>query len=116
AVLCRSGGPMLEGLGVVSGALGNRVVGDAVLAARDRLQQGESMSQSLQRNRLLPPMVAQMVRVGAESGTVDAIFDRVAEFYEREVDSAAKRFGSIDDPTLIVGRGRLVGRVARAVL
>src|SRR5437870_1505788 len=63
AVLIRSGGPMLEGLGVVSGALGNRVVGDAVLAARERMQQGESMSQSLQRNGLIPPMVPQEARV-----------------------------------------------------
>ena len=116
AVLIRSGGPMLEGLGVVSGALGNRVVGDAVLAARERMQQGESMSQSLQRNRLIPPMVAQMVRVGEESGTVDAIFDRVAEFYEREVDNTVKRFASIVEPILIVGVGGLVALVALAVL
>jgi len=116
AVLIRSGGPMLEGLGVVAGALGNRVIGDAVLSARERMQAGESMSQSLQRNRLIPPMVAQMVRVGEESGTVDAIFDKVAEFYEREVDNTVKRFASIVEPVLIVGVGGLVAVVALAVL
>ena len=116
AVLIRSGGPMLEGLNVVAGALGNRIVGGAVVAARDRMQAGESMSQSLQRSRLVPPMVSQMVRVGEESGTVDMIFDKVAEFYEREVDNTVKRFASIVEPVLIVGVGGLVATVALAVL
>jgi len=116
AVLIRSGGPMLEGLDVVAGALGNRIVGGAVVAARDRMQAGESMSQSLQRSRLVPPMVSQMVRVGEESGTVDMIFDKVAEFYEREVDNTVKRFASIVEPVLIVGVGGLVAVVALAVL
>ena len=74
------------------------------------------MSQSLQRSRLVPPMVAQMVRVGEESGTVDMIFDKVAEFYEREVDNTVKRFASIVEPVLIVGVGGLVAVVALAVL
>lgn len=116
AVVIRSGVPMLEGLAAVADALGNRVVGDAVAASRDRMRAGESMAGSLARSPLVSPMVVQMVRVGEETGAMEDVLNKVAEFYEREVDNTVKRFASVVEPVLIVAVGGVVALVALSVL
>jgi len=116
AVVIRSGVPMLEGLAAVANALGNRVIGDAITVARERMRQGRTMADSLSRSPLIPPMVVQMVRVGEETGAMEDVLNKVAEFYEREVDNTVKRFASVVEPLLIVAVGGVVGLVALAVL
>jgi type IV pilus assembly protein PilC len=116
AVVIRSGVPMLEGLAAVANALGNRVIGDAIAVARERMRQGRTMADSLSRSPLIPPMVVQMVRVGEETGAMEDVLNKVAEFYEREVDNTVKRFASVVEPLLIVAVGGVVGLVALAVL
>jgi len=116
AVVIRSGVPMLEGLAAVANALGNRVIGDAITVARERMRQGWTMADSLSRSPLIPPMVVQMVRVGEETGAMEDVLNKVAEFYEREVDNTVKRFASVVEPLLIVAVGGVVGLVALAVL
>ncbi len=116
AVVIRSGVPMLEGLAAVANALGNRVIGDAIAVARERMRQGRTMADSLIRSPLIPPMVVQMVRVGEETGAMEDVLNKVAEFYEREVDNTVKRFASVVEPLLIVAVGGVVGLVALAVL
>jgi type IV pilus assembly protein PilC len=116
AVVIRSGVPILEGLTAVAGALGNRVVGDAVERARGRMREGQSMADALSGSPLMPPMIVQMVRVGEETGAMEDILNKVAEFYEREVDNTVKRFASIIEPVLIIGVGAVVGVVALSVL
>jgi type IV pilus assembly protein PilC len=115
AVVIRSGIPLLEGLAVVATALGNRVVGQQFAAAREAMRAGQSMAQALRRP-LIPPMVVQMVRVGEETGAMEDVLTKLAEFYEREVDNAVKRFASVVEPVLIVGVGGVVAVVALAVL
>lgn len=116
AVVVRSGVPMLEGLTAVAAALGNRVVGDAIDAARERMRQGSSMAESLSRSRLIPPMVVQMVRVGEETGAMEDVLNKIAEFYEREVDNTVRRFASVVEPVLIIVVGGVVALVALSVL
>lgn len=116
AVVIRSGVPMLEGLAAVANALGNRVIGDAIAVARERMRQGRTMAESLSRSPLIPPMVVQMVRVGEETGAMEDVLNKVAEFYEREVDNTVKRFASVVEPLLILAVGGVVGLVALAVL
>ncbi|MGH2403616.1 MAG: type II secretion system F family protein [bacterium] len=116
AVVIRSGVPILEGLTAVAGALGNRVVGDSVERARARMREGQSMADALSASPLMPPMIVQMVRVGEETGAMEDILNKVAEFYEREVDNTVKRFASIIEPVLIIGVGAVVGLVALSVL
>ncbi|MDR7400811.1 MAG: type II secretion system F family protein [Armatimonadota bacterium] len=116
AVVIRSGIPLLEGLAVVATALGNRVVGRQVEAAREGMRAGLSMAESLRRQPLIPPMVVQMVRVGEETGAMEDVLIKLAEFYEREVDNAVKRFASVVEPILIVCVGGVVAVVALAVL
>ncbi len=116
AVVIRSGIPLLEGLAVVATALGNRVVGREFSAAREGMRAGQSMAEALQRQPLVPPMVVQMVRVGEETGAMEEVLNKIAEFYEREVDNTVKRFASVVEPILIVGVGGVVALVALAVL
>lgn len=116
AVVIRSGIPILEGLAVVATALGNRTVGAAFSAARDHMRAGQPMADALRRQRLIPSMVAQMVRVGEETGAMEEVLNKVAEFYEREVDNTVKRFASIIEPILIVCVGGVVFVVALSVL
>lgn len=116
AVVVRTGVPMLEGLTMVAGALGNRVIGDAITAARERMREGQSMADALGRSPLVPRMVVQMVRVGEETGAMEDVLSKVAEFFEREVDNTVRRFASVVEPVLIVAVGGLVALVALAVL
>jgi len=116
AVVIRSGIPLLEGLSAVADALGNRVIGDAIAAARERMRQGKSMADSLARSPLIPPMVVQMIRVGEETGAMETVLNKIAEFYEREVDNTVKRFASVVEPILIMFVGVVVAIVALAVL
>jgi len=116
AVVIRSGVPLMEGITAVAGALGNRIVGSAVEAARERMRVGVSMAEALAASPLIPPMVVQMVRVGEESGAMEEVLNKVADYYEREVDNTVKRFAAVVEPFLIVAVGAVVFVVALAVL
>lgn len=116
AVVIRSGIPILEGLAVVATALGNRIVGREFERAREGMRAGQSMADSLSNRALIPSMVVQMVRVGEETGAMENVLTKIAEFYEREVDNSVKRFASVVEPILIVCVGGVVFLVALAVL
>jgi type IV pilus assembly protein PilC len=116
AVVIRSGVPLLEGLAAVADALGNRVVAAGVQEARERMRAGMSMAEALGRSAVVPSMVVQMVRVGEESGAMEEVLHKVADYYEREVDNTVKRFASVIEPVLIAAVGGVVLIVALAVL
>jgi len=116
AVVIRSGVPLLDGLAAVADALGNRVVGGAVTASRERMRQGMPMAEALGRSPLIPAMVVQMVRVGEEAGAMEDVLNKLADYYEREVDNTVKRFASVVEPALILAVGGVVFVVALAVL
>ncbi len=116
AVVIRSGIPILEGLAVVATALGNRVVGAAFETAREQMREGHPMADAMRKQPLIPSMVVQMVRVGEETGAMEDVLGKVADFYEREVDNTVKRFASVVEPILIVCVGGVVFLVALSVL
>ncbi len=116
AVVIRSGIPILEGLAVVATALGNRVVGAAFETAREQMREGQPMADAMRKQPLIPSMVVQMVRVGEETGAMEDVLGKVADFYEREVDNTVKRFASVVEPILIVCVGGVVFLVALSVL
>lgn len=116
AVVIRSGIPILEGLAVVATALGNRVVGAAFEASREQMRAGQPMADAMRKQPLIPSMVVQMVRVGEETGAMEEVLGKVADFYEREVDNTVKRFASVVEPILIVCVGGVVFLVALSVL
>ena len=102
AMMMRAGVPVVQSLGVIARAVGNRYIGDNVLKMQDGLARGESLYQTSVKSGMFSPLVLQMIAVGEESGAVDELLEEVAEFYDSEVEYDLKRLGSVIEPILIV--------------
>ena len=109
AQLVRSGVPILETLEIVSDTSGNHVVKTALLDVQNSVRQGESISKPLLQHSVFPPMVVQMMSVGEETGALDTMLDKIALFYEQEVEATVASLTSIIEPILIVIMGVIVG-------
>jgi type IV pilus assembly protein PilC len=109
ASLVRSGVPIMESMEIVGGTSGNAVLAAAVGAARERVRLGESVSESLMGADVFPPMVVQMIAVGEETGTIDSMLDKVADFYDSEVEATVNALTSLIEPLLMVFMGVSVG-------
>jgi type IV pilus assembly protein PilC len=109
AQLVRSGVPILESLEIVSETSGNDVVKKAVLDVQQSVREGESISRPLLAHPVFPPMVVQMMAVGEETGALDTMLDKIAMFYEQEVEATVQSLTSIIEPILIVIMGVIVG-------
>ena len=109
ASLVRSGVPIMESMEIVGGTAGNAVLTDAVGRARERVRLGESVSESLMGADVFPPMVVQMIAVGEETGTIDSMLDKVADFYDSEVEATVNALTSLIEPLLMVFMGVSVG-------
>jgi type IV pilus assembly protein PilC len=109
AQLIRSGVPILESLEIVSETAGNEVVKKAVLDVQSSVRQGETISRPLLAHSVFPPMVVQMMAVGEETGALDTMLDKIATFYEQEVEATVASLTSIIEPVLIVVMGLMVG-------
>jgi type IV pilus assembly protein PilC len=109
ASLVRSGVPIMESLEIVGGTSGNAVLAEAVQGARERVRLGESVSASLMGADVFPPMVVQMIAVGEETGTIDNMLDKVADFYDSEVEATVNALTSLIEPMLMVFMGVTVG-------
>lgn len=107
--LLSSGVPILQALETVAGTVSNEIISDAVLEARARIREGDRIGDPLQRSNLFPPMVVQMISIGEESGALDPMLAKVAEFYESEVDAALASLTSAIEPVMIVFLGGVVG-------
>jgi type IV pilus assembly protein PilC len=113
--LLKSGVPILQSLDIVSKTLGNRVIADAVQNAKSDIQQGGEISLALQKARVFPPMSIQMINVGEETGELDAMLMKIADFYEDEVTQAVKALTSLIEPILIVFVATIVGTILLAM-
>jgi len=113
--LLASGVPILSALETVSSTVANEIVGDAVLEARARIREGDRIGDPLQRSRLFPPMVVQMISIGEESGALDPMLAKVADFYEAEVDAALASLTAAIEPVLIVFMGGAVGFIVISI-
>jgi len=114
--LMRSGVKTPHGLEIVAATSGNAVLERTILTAKDYVMRGERLSAPLGHGNVFPDMVVQMIAVGEETGHVDDMLFKVADFYEGEVDAAIKALTSIIEPILIVVLGLLVGFVAVSVI
>ncbi len=115
ATLFAAGLPLVEVLQSVAGATGNRVYGKAVLAMRDEVATGQSLFVALGHQPLFPPLVAQMVMVGEESGALDDMLAKAADFYEEEVDNSVDSMSSLMEPVIMVVLGVLIGGLVIAL-
>jgi type IV pilus assembly protein PilC len=114
--LLSSGIPILRALEIVEDTSGNAVVAGAVADARIAVHEGQRMCDPLTRSGIFPVMVTQMIQVGEETGRIDDMLQKVADFYEEEVDALIKGLTSLIEPLMIVGLGLFVGFVAVAVI
>jgi type IV pilus assembly protein PilC len=99
--LLTSGVPILQALETVAGTVSNVVISDAILEARARIREGDRIGDPLVKSKLFPPMVVQMISIGEESGSLDAMLSKIADFYEDEVDAALAALAVAIEPLLI---------------
>jgi type IV pilus assembly protein PilC len=107
--LISSGVPILQGLEITARTSGNRVVENAVLSTRDSISQGNTIAEPLKGCGVFPPMVTQMISVGEQTGALDEMLDKIANFYDSEVDTAVDALTAIIEPVMIVVMGTVVG-------
>ncbi len=109
ATMMSSGVPILEGLNIVSKTSGNVVVEDALLKTRQSISEGRSIAEPLSETGIFPPMVVQMIAVGEATGALDSMLNKIADFYDDEVDTAVASMMSLLEPAMMVFLGGLVG-------
>jgi type IV pilus assembly protein PilC len=115
-MLLGAGVPVLEALDVVAATVGNQRVADVVALVRDSVRDGNSLSGPMtQHARIFPPMVAHMLRVGEDSGQVEQMLEKVAEFYDDEVETTTDALTSLLEPLLIVVLGVVTGGMVIAL-
>ncbi len=115
STLLSSGVPILQALETVAGTVSNEIISDAILDARARVREGDVISEPLRKSKMFPPMVVQMIAIGQESGALDTMLMKIADFYEQEVDSAIASLTSAIEPILIVFLGVTVGFIVIAM-
>jgi type IV pilus assembly protein PilC len=115
AMLLRSGVPILQSLEIVSDTVGNKVVGRAISDVQLSVRDGESIAKPLTKHAVFPPMVVQMISVGEETGQVDTMLEKVAQFYDQEVEAAVDALTSLIEPILIAVIGGCVGAAVVAL-
>lgn len=109
STLLSSGVGILQAMETVAGTVSNDIISDAILSARASIREGERIGEPLARSKLFPPMVVQMISIGEESGSLDPMLAKVADFYEDEVDAAVASLTSAIEPVLIISLGVVVG-------
>jgi type IV pilus assembly protein PilC len=113
--LLTSGVPILEGLLIVSRTAGNKVVEDAILTTRQSVSEGKTLADPLGRAKIFPAMVVSMISVGEATGALDNMLNKIADFYDDEVDSAVAALTSMLEPMLMIFLGVVVGFVIVAM-
>ena len=111
SVLSRTGVPVLQALDIVSATAGNAMVSAALRDVQESVKRGESLAGPLSRHEVFPPMVTHMMAVGEETGALDAMLAKVADFYDQEVDDSVSALTSLIEPILIIVMGVAVGGI-----
>jgi type IV pilus assembly protein PilC len=109
STLIAAGVDIIKALEITGQTAGNAVVEDALRVVRERVHEGVPIAQPLVENAVFPPMVAQMVKVGEETGELDKMLAKIADFYEEEVDASIQALTSIIEPIMMIGVGLMVG-------
>src|SRR6266508_333465 len=115
ATLTSSGVPILDGLQITARTAGNSVVEDAIMATRKSVEEGKTISEPLGDTDVFPPMVVQMIAVGEQTGALDTMLSKIADFYEDEVDVAVAGLMKLLEPLLIAFLGVAIGGIVIAM-
>jgi type IV pilus assembly protein PilC len=111
STLISSGVPILDGLEITARTSGNAIVEDAIMETRKSVEGGQSLAQPLKEAGVFPPMVVQMISVGEQTGALDTMLSKIADFYEEEVDTAVANLMVLMEPVLILFLGTVVGGI-----
>jgi type IV pilus assembly protein PilC len=111
STLMSSGVPILDGLEITARTSGNAIIEDAILMVRKGVESGLTVAQPLKESRVFPPMVVQMIGVGEQTGALDAMLSKIADFYEEEVDQAVANLLTLMEPVMILFLGVTVGGI-----
>lgn len=109
--LLKSGVPLMTCLEITQDTAGNVHIAAGIAKVREAVSEGEGMTKPLEQTKLFPPMVTQMIAIGEESGSVDAMLNKVADFYDEEVEQAVKSLTSLLEPLMMVLIGGMVGSI-----
>lgn len=109
--LVKSGVPILQALETVGATAGNVVIEEAILKTRESIREGGRLADPLKASNLFPPMVTQMIKVGEETGALDTMLVKIADFYDQEVDTAVHGLTSLIEPIVIVVMGVVIGTI-----
>ncbi len=115
ATLLTSGVPMLDSLEITAKTAGNAIVEDAIINARRLVSEGKSIVEALSVSKVFPPMVLQMIGAGEQTGALDQMLNKIAEFYEDEVDRAVHTLVSLLEPIMIAFIGVMVGGIVMSI-
>ena len=115
ATLLGSGVPILEGLDITAKTAGNAVIEDAIMVTRSAIERGETMSAPLKETGVFPVMVTQMINIGEQTGALDTMLSKIADFYEDEVDTAVAGMLTLMEPIMIAFLGVVVGGIVIAM-
>jgi type IV pilus assembly protein PilC len=115
AMLLSAGVPILQAFDIVSDTVNNKVISNAVTDVQSSVREGESIAKPLSKHAVFPPMVVQMIAVGEETGQVDTMLEKVAQFYDQEVEASVDALTSLIEPLLIAVIGAFVGAAVIAL-
>ncbi|MDL5041190.1 type II secretion system F family protein [Heyndrickxia coagulans] len=108
--------PILQALSIVEAIVENEVMTKVLRQARDALEKGQSMTEPMRRHWVFPPLVTQMIAIGEETGALDAMLGKVADFYEAEVEAATDQIKALIEPFMIVVLAAVVGTIIAAIM
>ena len=114
-LLLRAGVPVLQALDIVAGSTGNEVLARAAMDVKQSVKGGESISRPLESHSVFPPMVVQMISVGEDTGALDAMLDKISDFYDQEVESMTESLTALIEPVMIAVLGGIVGSMIIAL-
>src|SRR5512134_2613302 len=115
STLISSGVPILDGLKITARTAGNAIIEDAIMVVRKGVESGLTLAQPLKETGVFPPMVVQMMSVGEQTGAIDAMLSKIADFYEEEVDQAVATLLTLMEPVMILFLGISVGGIIIAM-
>ena len=115
STLTASGVPILDGLEITAKTAGNAIIEDAVMAVRKSVEEGKTISEPLAETKVFPAMVVQMINVGEQTGALDQMLSKIADFYEDEVDTAVSGLMKLIEPLMITVLGAIIGTIVAAM-
>ncbi|MBL4937203.1 type II secretion system F family protein [Clostridium sp. YIM B02515] len=114
--LIASGVSLIQSIEICANVVGNRIIADALRSSRDEIKKGTSLGETLEVRNIFPMMLTQMIKIGEESGTLDSILEKTAEFYDNEVDTATAQLATLIEPLIIIVLAVVVGFIVLSII